>query len=1431
MDDIERLLAEFYGTAASNEQKRAIEAQLERFKPSLQECQHMIVAAKSDYLAFYGFSKLQHVIVADWMGMDSQQQAAIRAFLLQYLQEHYDADPGEAAKAGKRTRPMFVSNKAIQTLSDIAQLDGPERFPELFPEIYRLIQCKEKQGIVLGWALLDAVLQDYMAMCPNAGTQSTSGSRRLGLSQQRRQIWATIKPLVPGILSIILQHLDSCYDKILITPLATNAPAPSPVDRATWGQQASGTGRSFSNASAMNMTSPGSFSGSRAVPGSLSSSFASQHPSDSIFSQLSERRGTITSINSEQDDVGSFSKSPTAALRKSLTNFLAPGNQPSDLSSMLGTSPSNTHGLMGPPRQRTASITELGRMAMRRGSATLGLPVPLESRRQSIESFFVNGNKMDSHTRTTCQFALQSLATILSCPVLDAQQIGASGAINTILKYATMHQSKTVDLAVLALRCLNDLVARPGFLATNQEAMMGAVKLMVELVRYFNGAKDGDGIDDVDENYLQMFMHFVSLFCVLDHLERAERFMGVPLPDFLYSFAKLTLEKVSVDNMKLCMQVWKSLLDSIIESLSETPRPLPANHSLRRLQEPLMYFMKTLVDRFYQMEGAIQTEEIFLSYEIEEEDLDDMSKLMETFVGQMGELFLQEVIECLHPLLVQQLGQLSHQNFDECKTLPVTLGILAKVAFNFMQHFEQTKDFTFQLLVELIKKTRLAFDAKQAILSGGASRPGKDGAKLANNVTLAFIDTLPAFFPWLHELWKSEAAKNEGAGCRMAQDVYFELLRLLTHLFHSLIPPTLLGVGSSSAGSGSDAGQGRGNASILGPMSATLSAGDSKLLKAVGGCLYALMLHVKMPAQGLLPLTPDPSLNDIAHTFTGHFWDIPSVRELTSYLSRILMNPNTQTTMHFFVPEEDSTVSSESQGKPRKNPESDENELLSIIFRSLSNGIVLSPLSRQDQKLAASQAFGTLIAPVIYPFQNALQEARATAQSGYLANTEVKERIRRSLYILESLVSSVEDASSTARAIIAEGLKTGLPYIQELFDAYQDDHVMTLSMLAFFKVLVTSLARQVGSSYCIGVGSILIDRITAPLFLNQIFGHIQPPPGTPPSSIRVQQEKGMEQIHETLLVLQSLLQRPGREYEALLPNAVQFLLIGVGPILLTVPKALQAWTNSSNGSISNDTNNGRYNGVNVHEVLLRYYSTLQNLLDHHWQSFFSRSGNSLLDSILEQQRQQRHGSLAAKQDGAAPFSHDDSALKEQSLMALDLCMNFFVQGLQRPEPDLVRQVIEILTYLNDSSPLRLFGRLEFQERYRPTFLQVLLSLVTLRPEQGTATSAHGPSVGDNQGTNTAGSQDLLRDEIAMLMHKIVAAKSDFDNVASGGVLLQQLISQVCASLPPSCQLVASPLSVQETLWRSLTMLCDSAQCAQGLEDFSHDLRLFIQQSA
>ncbi|KAF9159677.1 hypothetical protein DFQ26_006284 [Actinomortierella ambigua] len=270
-------------------------------------------------------------------------------------------------------------------------------------------------------------------------------------------------------------------------------------------------------------------------------------------------------------------------------------------------------------------------------------------------------------------------------------------------------------------------------------------------------------------------------------------------------------------------------------------------------------------------------------------------------------------------------------------------------------------------------------------------------------------------------------------------------------------------------------------------------------------------------------------------------------------------------------------------------------------------------------------------------------------------------------------------------------------------------------------------------------------------------------------------------------------------------------------------------TTNANGGADSST----HSSAGVHEVLLRFYATLQSLLDHHYMSFFSRTENNLLSSILEKrQQEQQHEEASSGSDGGG-------SLKEQSLMALGLCMNFIVQGLQRPEPDLVRRVIEVLTYLNDSSPSRLFGRQEFQGRYRTVILQVLLSLVTLRPGQGadvvatveshavagnlsvSSSSSHSSSTTTVASTSSSsGSQELLRDEIALLIHKVVTAEPASEEMVHGSVLLQQLITQM----------VASSVSIQETLWRSLVALCDSTQCSQGLEDLAYDLKLIIQQT-
>lgn len=111
--------------------------------------------------------------------------------------------------------------------------------------------------------------------------------------------------------------------------------------------------------------------------------------------------------------------------------------------------------------------------------------------------------------------------------------------------------------------------------------------------------------------------------------------------------------QVSVDYLKVCMDVWKSLLDALIHAAAEVPRPLPVQHPLRRIQGTLLSFMSALVEKFYQMKGATQSEDAFSTFEVEdEEDLDDLTELVESLVGSVGEIFTEEVIEMLvrqHP--------------------------------------------------------------------------------------------------------------------------------------------------------------------------------------------------------------------------------------------------------------------------------------------------------------------------------------------------------------------------------------------------------------------------------------------------------------------------------------------------------------------------------------------------------------------------------------------------------------------------------------------------------------------------------------------------------------------------------------------------------------------------------------------------------------
>ncbi|KAF9378635.1 Exportin-6 [Podila verticillata] len=1262
MDALELLLAEFFGHGTSTDRKRIIEAQLESQRMSLDDCRYLLTHARSDYSAWFAASQFQKRIQNEWTHLDSQQQVANRTFLLQFLQQRFGSGAtGSNGSSGAMgingTSPgstgpglsSFVANKVIQLISDIALLDWPDRYQELFPDIHQLIQSSNKDHALLGWTLLEAVIQEFVGTYPAPGV-GKSQRVHLTLAQQRRHVWENFKAQVPALLSLIVQHLDTCYTKTLVAPLSTEAPAPSPVEHSIWGNGSVGRRPSIaaqpSSPLMFNNNNFSSFSGARAVPGSMSNSLTSMNPGSFMAQSLFPGQG------SDQNGAAhSYGKSPTTMLRKTLTNFLGPPTTNDHHPSQSPVSGSGFSLLQS--RQRMGSISSIGQTAIRRSS--INAAAYLEGRRNSVEATFVTGNKMDSHTRKTCLLALKALTTLLSCPGLDPRQVSFSASLTTVLKFSTLHQSKTVDLGILALSCLNGLVARPGFLASNQEVMTSAVRLMADLIRYFNEVRDG--IDDIDERF--------------------------------------TLEKISVDYLKICMDVWKSFLDIIIHSAAEISRPIPAHNRLRRVQEPVLYFMSALVEKFYKMKGATRSEDAFSTFEVEDEDdLEELTDLVEGFVGQVGEVFMEEVIEMLNPLLHQQLEQFSRREFDDCKT-----------------NFDIGRDYTSNLMIHLTRMTKLSVEFYLSTI-GDASSPGKDELDLSGTITLALLNALLPLISWLQQFWKFESevrAQSPGAETQIGKEIYQELAQIASHLFRSLLPSSIFNAPANSLQSTFSGRDSNALGTFLGPATAACSPMDRKLLVASIKLLGTLTVQVRPPA-------------DNAGGFS--FWSLESTQLVATCLSQSVMANSNFMGLEF--PPQSGATDGDTSGSEQEDRQgvTPTDDLYRNAYVALCHGIILDAKSGQEQ--------GTL---------------------------------------------------------------------QEYFEVYKDDHDVSMDVLRFFKALVTSLFKQIGNGYCLGIARVLMDRFSTPPVLDTAL-------------MPISQHGLREQVNESLVILRSILKLPGKEITQSLPEFCRFLFGELGPKLMQATIQRPTSSPNPNGpeeSLVDGSDNGAY------DLMTLYFSTIQTLLTFHARYFFADT---------------RVQSRSPSSDvGANPgVTHD-------RLQALQSCLEFLARGLHRPEPDIVRKVIEVLEALQDHPQCRLFDRTEFQQTFRFEFLQIVFRLALNH------------------------TQDLLLEEMAGLVHRLVKGDHASSSDEKFVVVWQTDLKRFVAGLEPSQVLtdlqisqrtspsssspggcggspagsvkgslvgVAFPDSTKEALWIDLARLGDEGTYREGLYDFVNDVQVYAQ---
>ncbi|KAK3832129.1 MAG: hypothetical protein JOS17DRAFT_113986 [Linnemannia elongata] len=379
-----------------------------------------------------------------------------------------------------------------------------------------------------------------------------------------------------------------------------------------------------------------------------------------------------------------------------------------------------------------------------------------------------------------------------------------------------------------------------------------------------------------------------------------------------------------------------------------------------------------------------------------------------------------------------------------------------------------------------------------------------------------------------------------------------------------------------------------------------------------------------------------------------------------------------------------------------------------------------------------------------------------------------------------------------------------------------------MDILRYFKATIKCLYRQLGTSHCMEITRVLMDRLTSPALLDAAFPVSAN--GTPQhlhqGSIAQQQRQIIERIRMSLSILDTVMGLPGKEISRFLAEFMQFLFSQLGPRLFGVQgqgsvgvDALGA--QAQLGQRSQD--NGQENGVI--DLMTGFLSTIKTLLSQHSRYFFK----------------------AQSQSGLVATSIEDDNLRNQALQS---CMEYLARGLCRPEPDLVRHSIEILVSLQDHNLCRLFDRPEFQSTYRNEFLKIVFGLA-LNHEQ-----------------------DLLLEDLAGLVHKMV--NSDREGGSGSTEKFLEVwhgdLKRFVAAMEPSQVTVASSLSstasvngngrgtpgghspgglassrsprsltevqfsdaMKETLWMDLARIGDASEYRDGLYDFVNDARVYAQ---
>lgn len=203
------------------------------------------------------------------------------------------------------------------------------------------------------------------------------------------------------------------------------------------------------------------------------------------------------------------------------------------------------------------------------------------------------------------------------------------------------------EASLIAFDCINEILSQ-NFVPSEFDQFM--VTIFNQLFRLLESiTQSTDGLDMFDEEYVDKFTQFTSLF-VAKHLRRVESKEGFPIIQFLELLYKFTFIQTSLEGYLSCIEIWETLLDYIISQQEGTqPSLLHQKYS-----DGLAALGKQLIIKIQYKSNAKELESLDTSTTSDDIDNSELESFIGgslDLIGKIAQLYPEKILNVLAPLL------------------------------------------------------------------------------------------------------------------------------------------------------------------------------------------------------------------------------------------------------------------------------------------------------------------------------------------------------------------------------------------------------------------------------------------------------------------------------------------------------------------------------------------------------------------------------------------------------------------------------------------------------------------------------------------------------------------------------------------------------------------------------------------------------------